>query len=126
MDANVEDSIPTPLFAAIIPKLIVVLEHTQRLGGVVTPQAKQTLLQTTNDFKSALAQAKDYASALPGGELNFREQDELIAMLEKLRDHRRQELVLFAQRVASISDTSAQASDIRMEIDSTASTPFGS
>ncbi|KIJ21279.1 hypothetical protein PAXINDRAFT_31403, partial [Paxillus involutus ATCC 200175] len=114
--------IPAPLFAAIIPKLISVLEHTQRLGGAVTPQAKQTLLQATNDFKSALAQAKDYASALPGGELNFRDQDELIAMLEKLRDHRRQELVLFAQRVASIPNTSAQVSE--MEIDSTASTPF--
>lgn len=44
--------------------------------------------QQTNDLKSTLAQAKDYATALPGGELNFQEQDKLILMLEKLRDHK--------------------------------------
>ncbi|KAF9221314.1 hypothetical protein BS17DRAFT_819916 [Gyrodon lividus] len=123
---NSDNAIPAPLFAGIIPKLITVLEHTQRSEGAVTPQAKQALLQATNDFKSALAQANDYASALPGGELNFQEQNELIAMLEKLRDHKRQELALFAQQVESVSNPAAQEAEIKIEIDSTASTPFAS
>ncbi|KAF9235870.1 hypothetical protein BU15DRAFT_77592 [Melanogaster broomeanus] len=60
MDDADNAAIPSPLFAGIIPKLITVLEHTQRSEGAMTPQAKQALLQATNDFKNALAQAKDY------------------------------------------------------------------
>lgn len=37
--------IPTRLFSSIIPNLITVLEHTKSAEGVVTPQAKQALLQ---------------------------------------------------------------------------------
>ncbi|KAF9235867.1 hypothetical protein BU15DRAFT_50877, partial [Melanogaster broomeanus] len=103
-----------------------VLEYTQRSEGAVTLQATQALLQVTNDFKDALAQAKDYARTLPGGELNPVERDEIIEMLEKLREHKRQELALFSQRVTSVSHPSAQEADVMMEIDSTASPPFGS
>ncbi|KAG8220739.1 hypothetical protein J3R82DRAFT_3069 [Butyriboletus roseoflavus] len=81
-------AIPARLFSSIIPNLITVLEHTQSAEGVVMPQAKQALLQATNDLKNTLSQAKDYATSLPGGELNFQEQDELILMLERLRDHK--------------------------------------
>ncbi|KAG9310339.1 hypothetical protein JVU11DRAFT_9470 [Chiua virens] len=88
METSQDAAVPTRLFASIIPNLIIVLEHTQSAQGVVTPQTKQALLQATNDFKNTLAQAKDYGAALPGGDLNFQEQNELILMLEKLRNHR--------------------------------------
>lgn len=43
----------------------------------------------TNDFKASLSRAKGLANALPGGELLIEEQDEVIAMLERLRDKKR-------------------------------------
>jgi len=46
-----------------------------------------TLLQT-NDFKTAINQAKELAINLPGGELVIEEQDEVIEMLLKLRDRK--------------------------------------
>ncbi|KAG6373166.1 hypothetical protein JVT61DRAFT_6783 [Boletus reticuloceps] len=119
-------AIPARLFSAIIPNLISVLKHTQSAEGVVTPQAKQALLQATNDLKNTLTQAKDYASSIPGGELNFQEQDELLLMLEKLRGHKWQELAHFAHKVTSEAKLFTQAEDVKMEVDSTASTPFGS
>lgn len=45
MESTKDAAIPTRLFSSIIPNLITVLEHTQRAEGVVTPQAKQALLQ---------------------------------------------------------------------------------
>lgn len=108
------DAWPEGLFESIVPKLIAVLEHTQRSDSPVTPQAKQALLQAvrppvrptgpvssssstltrhppaqTTDFKTTLAHAKDYAARLPGGETNLDEQNELIAMLEDLREHKK-------------------------------------
>ncbi|KAF8555947.1 hypothetical protein OG21DRAFT_787867 [Imleria badia] len=126
METSKDTAIPSQLFSSIIPNLITVLEHTQSAEGVVTPQAKQALLQATNELKSTLTQAKEYATALPGGEVNFQEQDELLLMLEKLRDHKRQELVHFAHMVVSDANSSTQTGDVKMEVDSTASTPFGS
>lgn len=41
----------------------------------------------TNDFKNALQRAKDLANGLPGGELVVEEQEEIIAMLERIREH---------------------------------------
>lgn len=43
----------------------------------------------TNDYKNTLSQAKEYASHLPGGELNADEQKALIDMLERLREHKK-------------------------------------
>jgi hypothetical protein len=43
----------------------------------------------TNEFKGALAQAKDLVTSLPGGELLINDQDEVIRMLETLRDRKR-------------------------------------
>jgi hypothetical protein len=87
----------------------------------------------TNDFKAAMKQAKDLAMSLPGGELLITEQDEIIAMLEALKDRkkfvisvclihvhsyaiakRREMLAEFAKRVLP---------EPTMDIDSTASTP---
>jgi hypothetical protein len=52
------------------------------------------LCPQTNDFKNALNQAKEIAMALPGGELSIEEQDEIISMLENLRDQKRLHLEL--------------------------------
>jgi hypothetical protein len=43
----------------------------------------------TNNFKNAITQAKDFAINLPGGELLTEEQDDIIQMLETLRDRKR-------------------------------------
>ena len=98
---------PVSLYEGILPKLVAVLELTQDPAGVSNPQARQKLLQAvrppnrsqievyqllflqTNNFKNAIAQAKDFAINLPGGELLIEEQDDIIQMLETLRDRKR-------------------------------------
>ena len=45
METSKDAAIPARLFSSIVPNLITVLEHTQSAEGVVTPQAKQALLQ---------------------------------------------------------------------------------
>ncbi|KAG6327116.1 hypothetical protein ID866_11973 [Astraeus odoratus] len=69
-------------------------------------------------------QAKDYAAYLPGGELNTQEQQELIETLEKLWDHKKQQLAQFSKHVGNILNLSGNGDKI--EIESTASTPVGS
>ncbi|KAJ7367588.1 hypothetical protein B0H14DRAFT_3087509 [Mycena olivaceomarginata] len=114
--------LPAALFESLFLKLIAVLELTQRPEGIVTPQAKQAVLHATNEFKSALNQAKELAVHLPGGELLIDDQTEVIEMLTELRDRKRQQLTEFSTRTLAAS--SAFAVDHRMEIDSMASTPF--
>jgi hypothetical protein len=98
--------LPAALFESLFLKLIAVLELTQRPEGIVTPQAKQAVLHAvssqrnkvpvpyadihqTNEFKSALNQAKELAVHLPGGELLIDDQTEVIEMLTELRDRKR-------------------------------------
>lgn len=120
-------SLPTALFDELLPKLAVVLELTQKAEGTTTPVAKQALLHATNDFKYALAQAKDYASTLAGGDLLVEEQDSVVAMLEELRQHKQQQLIQFALEVESLPTIAIFPNiNSKMEIDSTASTPFAS
>jgi hypothetical protein len=109
------ETFPVSLYASLLLKLAAVLEITQNAEGILTPAAKQALLQAvrssalhellskidpfltftqTNDFKSSMARAKEIALALPGGELGIEEQDQIIEMLEKLRD-RKQSVLLF-------------------------------
>ncbi|KAK7053822.1 mediator of RNA polymerase II transcription subunit 9 [Favolaschia claudopus] len=114
--------LPAALFESLLLKLVAVLELTQRPEGIVTPQAKQAVLQATNDFKSTLNQAKDISTRLPGGELLIEDQIEVIEMLTELRDRKRQQLAEFASRAVAAS--SASAVEHRMEVDSMASTPF--
>ncbi|KAJ6473270.1 hypothetical protein C8R45DRAFT_1012832 [Mycena sanguinolenta] len=114
--------LPAALFESLLLKLVGVLELTQKPEGIVTPQAKQALLHATNEFKSALNQAKELATNLPGGELLIEEQIEVIGMLTELRDRKRQQLAEFSMRTLAAS--SAFPDDHRMEIDSMASTPF--
>jgi hypothetical protein len=47
------------------------------------------LSNQTNDFKNALSRAKELAASLPGGELRIGEQDEIIEMLETLKNRKR-------------------------------------
>jgi hypothetical protein len=94
----------------------------------------------TNDFRGAVVRAKELAAGLPGGELLVEDQDEVIAMLEKLRDRKRYVLVIhlstteyilivhseqlsqFAAR--ALASATPSAIENKMEIDSMASTPF--
>ncbi|KAF8808881.1 hypothetical protein BYT27DRAFT_7095657 [Phlegmacium glaucopus] len=115
------NGLPITLYEDLLPKLVAVLELTQQTVGISTPQAKQRLLQTTKDFKNAIAQAKDFAVNLPGGELLIEEQDDVISLLETLKERKRAQLSDFAARNV-ISSSSAM--DLQMEIDSMASTPF--
>ncbi|KJA13621.1 hypothetical protein HYPSUDRAFT_151399 [Hypholoma sublateritium FD-334 SS-4] len=118
MAANV---FPVSYYEELLPKLVAVLELTQQPAGTSTPESKQRLLQAANNFKNALAQAKDVSGNLPGGELRIEEQDDLIYMLETLRDRKRAQLAEFsAKKIIS------RSVDITMEVDSLASTPNGS
>lgn len=99
------------VYESLLPKLIAILEVTQQAAdGVPTQQVKQTLVLAvcaqrknnlsrslwlqTNDFRDTLKEAKEMATTLPGGELSVKEQDEVIAMLERLKE--RKQYVLFA------------------------------
>ncbi|KAF8737366.1 hypothetical protein AX14_012961 [Amanita brunnescens Koide BX004] len=115
-------NIPTHLYQSLILKLVAVLELTQSPNGVVTPQAKQALLQATNDYKNAMSQARELASNLPGGELVIEEQEQVIQMLEQLRDRKKNILARFSQR--ALESAAKPTESVKMEIDSTASTPM--
>ncbi|PCH33229.1 hypothetical protein WOLCODRAFT_147330 [Wolfiporia cocos MD-104 SS10] len=106
------------VFESLLPKLLVILELTQQSENAATPQTKQAIVQATNDFRETLRQAKEVASTLPGGELSVEEQDEVIEMLEKLKERKRQQLLEFSANVHSIS-----TAGVLMDVDSTASTP---
>ncbi|KAF8816693.1 hypothetical protein BYT27DRAFT_7207080 [Phlegmacium glaucopus] len=115
------NGLPITLYEDLLPKLIAVLELTQQTVGMSTPQAKQKLLQTTKDFKNAIAQAKYFAVNLPGGELLVEEQDDVISLSEMLKERKRAQLSDFSARNVV---SSSSAIDMQMEIDSMASTPF--
>ncbi|KAF9466973.1 hypothetical protein BDZ94DRAFT_1250212 [Collybia nuda] len=114
--------LPTSLYESLLVKLVTIIQLTQSSEGTATPQSKQALLQATNDYKSAVIRAKELAASLPGGELLVEDQDEVITMLEKLRDRKREQLSKFAARV--IVSGGPSALENKMEIDSMASTPF--
>ncbi|KAL6300306.1 hypothetical protein BKA93DRAFT_541185 [Sparassis latifolia] len=113
----------TAVFETLLLKLVTVLELTQQSETTALPQMKQNLLQSTNDFKDSLKQAKEVANNLPGGELSVQEQDEIIEMLEKLKERKRQQLEAFAGRASSMAGASNTFKSDKMEVDSTASTP---
>ncbi|KZT22089.1 hypothetical protein NEOLEDRAFT_1072219 [Neolentinus lepideus HHB14362 ss-1] len=118
--ASTEYTLPVSAFESLLLKLLNVLELSQRLEGTSTHQAKQALLQATNEFKDGLARARELADGLPGGELLIQEQDELISMLEQLKEQKRQQLAAFSEKVFSTS----RVGDMKTDLDSTASTPF--
>ncbi|RDB24646.1 hypothetical protein Hypma_008247 [Hypsizygus marmoreus] len=114
--------LPTSLYESLLLKLVTILELTQKSEGIATPLAKQALLQATNDLKNSINQAKELAGSLPGGEMLVQDQDDVIGMLEQLRDRKREQLAQFAAR--PLASAALSTSDIKMEIDSMASTPF--
>ncbi|KAF8627295.1 hypothetical protein AX17_006340 [Amanita inopinata Kibby_2008] len=115
------NALPTELYKGLLLKLVAVLELTQREDGVVTAEARQALLQATNDYKNALAQARETALNLPGGELVIEDQNEVIQMLVEMRDRKKNMLARFCQRpLVSVVQPSVNSN---VEIDSTASTP---
>nr|GAT49893.1 predicted protein [Mycena chlorophos] len=114
--------LPVALFDSLLLKLITVLELIQSPEGTVTPQARQAVLNATNDFKSTLSQAKELAVNLPGGDLRLEEQVEVIELLTELRDRKRRQLAEFAARTTAASVTATPQA--RMDVDSVASTPF--
>uniref|UniRef100_A0A0W0F588 Mediator of RNA polymerase II transcription subunit 9 n=1 Tax=Moniliophthora roreri TaxID=221103 RepID=A0A0W0F588_MONRR len=118
------NSLPTALFQSLLSKLVVILELTQNPEGIATPQGKQAILQATNDFKASLMQAKELASSLPGGDLLIEDQDDVIDMLVTLRDRKRDQLADFSNRAISITTTTTTTAEMKMEIDSMASTPL--
>ncbi|PFH48226.1 hypothetical protein AMATHDRAFT_150420 [Amanita thiersii Skay4041] len=115
------NALPAELYQSLFKKLAVVLELTQKPDGVVTPQAKQALLQAANEYKNTLTQAKELAMNLPGGEMCIEDQDEVIEMLEEIRRRKKNMLERFSQR--PLVSTTNFTANIKMEIDSTASTP---
>ncbi|KAH9945578.1 hypothetical protein B0H21DRAFT_426862 [Amylocystis lapponica] len=118
----------TSLYESLLLKMVAVLELTQQSEVALSPQLKQALVQSTNDFKESMRQAREAATTLPGGELSVAEQDEVIAMLERLKARKASQLAAFADSVDAISAAAhaARAEDgVRMEVDSTASTPVG-
>jgi len=124
---SMPSSLSVSAFDVLLPKLIAILELTQPSEGDLTPQARQALLQATNEFKEALSKTKSLVNALPGAELLAEDQDEVIDMLGRLRDKKREQLQSFSQYIpvaaSSLSVTEAESSELQMEVDSTASTP---
>ncbi|KAI0781837.1 hypothetical protein C8Q75DRAFT_812165 [Abortiporus biennis] len=90
-------------------------------GAQNDPQLKHVLVKEINDFKEDMNQAKNAANTLPGGDLTMDDQDDVIRMLEQLRNQRRDILV---NAIGEMKSSSEEQTDIKdMEIDSTASTP---
>ncbi|KAJ4485325.1 hypothetical protein J3R30DRAFT_3283618 [Lentinula aciculospora] len=120
------NSIPSTAYDSILLKLVAVLELTQKPDGISTPQAKQAVLQATNEFKSLLSNAKNLAENLPGGELDIDDQDNVIEMLSTLRDRKRDQLVEFSSKSSQVDSAVVphMFNDVGMEIDSMASTPM--
>ncbi|PPQ68477.1 hypothetical protein CVT25_008403 [Psilocybe cyanescens] len=114
---------PISLYEELLPKLMEVLELTQQTSGISNPQSRQKLLQATINFKNAISQAKEFAINLPGGELLIEEQDDVIKMLGMLKERKQAQLAAFAARKVA---STAAAHDLKMEIDSVASTPVQS
>ncbi|KAJ3785394.1 hypothetical protein GGU10DRAFT_312957 [Lentinula aff. detonsa] len=120
------NTIPSTVYDSLLLKLVAVLELTQKPDGISTPQAKQAVLQATNEFKSHLFNAKALAENLPGGELNIDDQENVIKMLTLLRDCKRDQLVDLSSRSSQVDSAvgSQMFNDVGMEIDSMASTPM--
>ncbi|KAH8120469.1 hypothetical protein DFH11DRAFT_1560191 [Phellopilus nigrolimitatus] len=115
-------SFPDPVFESLLEKLAHTLEITQRSDSTLDPQTRQAIYQATTAFKEGLAKAKELANTLPGGEMLIDEQKDVIAMLERLRDLKRAQLSQFSSQMLTTAGATTD-SQMRMEIDSTASSP---
>ncbi|KAJ3552561.1 hypothetical protein NM688_g4087 [Phlebia brevispora] len=88
-----------------------ILELLLEPDSVATQRGKHKLVQSVNEFNRDLLSAKEHAQALPGGELLIEEQDEIIEMLEQLKERKRQILLKFSNDIAHQS----ASEDTKME-----------
>jgi len=128
------ETLPSSAFESLLPKLLAILQVTQRPEGTSNVRNKQDLLQAIQAFREALNHARSLASALPGGDLHIEEQDEVIAMLVRLREKKRLQLREFSDKVIDTKaagyavpqyagGSNAARTNAQMEVDSNASTP---
>ncbi|KAI0034335.1 hypothetical protein K488DRAFT_84064 [Vararia minispora EC-137] len=112
-------------FDLLVVKLVAILEIAQRPQGTTTPAAKQELRHAVAEFRDMLNRAKEVANGLPGGEMLIEDQDEVINMLEDLRNKKRAQLAQFSERIVQGSSAATQSlvQEMVQEIDSNASTP---
>ncbi|KAI9436131.1 hypothetical protein BJY52DRAFT_658327 [Lactarius psammicola] len=126
MSSN-NETLPSSAFESLLPKLLTILQVTQRPEGTTNARNKQDLLQAIQAFREAMNHARDVAGALPGGELLIEEQDEIIAMLERLRAKKRLQLQDFSDKVIDTKGYNVPQYGVgqnpEMEVDSNASTP---
>ncbi|EJD04217.1 uncharacterized protein FOMMEDRAFT_106762 [Fomitiporia mediterranea MF3/22] len=115
-------SFPDPVFESLLEKLAHVLEVVQNSDSTLDPQTRQAMFKATTAFKDGLVKAKELANTLPGGEMLIKDQDDVIAMLEQLRDQKRDQLSRFSSHALSTSGP-PKDSQVKMEVDSTASSP---
>ncbi|THH05561.1 hypothetical protein EW145_g4702 [Phellinidium pouzarii] len=111
-----------PVFESLLKRLAHALEVTQNSDSTLNPQTRQAIFQATTSLNDGLARAKDIANTLPGGEMLIEEQNDVIAMLERLRDLKQAQLAQFSERVLATAGASAEQ-QARIEVDSTASSP---
>ncbi|KDQ20421.1 hypothetical protein BOTBODRAFT_151098 [Botryobasidium botryosum FD-172 SS1] len=101
------NALPTENFEILLPRLITILELVQQSNAPQLGQHRLLISQATNELKEHLRKAKEVVDALPGGDMCIEDQDEVISMLEKMRDEKRTQLEHFSQLLdsnASISD----------------------
>lgn len=126
MSSN-DETLPSPAFESLLPKLLTILQVTQRPEGTTNARNKQALLQAIQAFREAMNHVRDVAGALPGGELLIEEQDEIISMLERLRAKKRSQLQDFSDKVIDTKGHDVPQYGVgqnpQMEVDSNASTP---
>jgi len=95
-----DNSLPTSAFDQLLDILANVIRVARKqdpaASPTLTPQAKQELLQATNEFRDAMSRAQKIAANLPGGEIAPEDQDEVIQALEELRDRKRAYLDSFS------------------------------
>jgi hypothetical protein len=126
MSSN-NETLPSSAFETLLPKLLTILQVTQRPEGTTNARNKQDLLQAIQAFREAVNHARDVAGALPGGELLIEEQNEIITMLERLRAKKRLQLQDFSDKAIDTKGHNVPqygaGQNPQMEVDSNASTP---
>ncbi|GJJ09552.1 hypothetical protein Clacol_003775 [Clathrus columnatus] len=70
----------------LLPALADVIDTSQKQDDVAS---KQDLLAATNKFRDLLVTLKRTALNLPGGDMSLVDQDQVIKVLEQLRDYKR-------------------------------------
>ncbi|CAL1696743.1 unnamed protein product [Somion occarium] len=112
----------TALYEGLLPKLTAIIALLCESDISSSPQNRQALIKVISEFKDGIAQAKNAATNLAGGQLTIEEQDGIIEMLETMKNTQHALLQASLQDITSSPSTGPGD----MQVDSTASTPFGS